>query len=178
KKEKKKEKLIDKNKGYHKTATRLANIQEKASTNLIKISAKMDSVIENSGKKEDTAKLETTFNTLKNEEKKINKKLKSCFDKIDDIEKQLKGVEDSFSETKQTIDDLRQERKHLAAWNDANQGDTTIKITGVVFPGTIVQGRYSEKQIKDKLINAKIKELMYQSDDDKKRRHQYEMIIT
>ena len=37
------------------------------------------------------------------------------------MEKQLKGVEDSCSDIKQTIDDLRQERKHLAAWNDANQ---------------------------------------------------------
>ncbi|MCK5312798.1 MAG: DUF342 domain-containing protein, partial [Desulfobacteraceae bacterium] len=177
KKENKKEKLIDENKKHHKAATHLANLQEKSRTNLIKISTKLDSVMEKNGKKEESAKLETTFSTLKNEDKKIDKKLTSCFDKIDAMEKQLKGAEESFSTIKQNIDDLRQERQHLLDWNKTNLGDTTIHVTGVVFPGTIVQGKYSEKQIKDKLINAKIKELMYQSDDDKRGR-QYEMIIT
>ena len=177
KKQRTKDKLIDENKGYHKAATSLANVLEKSRINQKRISSTLDTILTNKGKKGEAPKLEQTLNTLNGEEEKTNKKLKVCFDKIENMEKKLKIVEDSLVESEQGIDDLREERKHLAEWNDANPGDTTIKVTGVVFPGTLVQGRYSEKQIDDKLVNTKIKELMYQNGDDKKRGHQYEMII-
>ena len=178
KQERKEQKLIDENKKYNKDATSLANIQEKSLTNQKKINSQINSVIENNGNNGKTAGLRKTFEILKNEENKINKKLTACFDKIELIEKQIKKSKDSLFKTQQNIDDLRYEKKHLSDWNDASSGDTTIKVTGAIFPGTIVQGKYSEKKIKEKLINTKIKELMYQDNDDKQRRHQYEMIIT
>ncbi|MCK5541943.1 MAG: DUF342 domain-containing protein [Desulfobacterales bacterium] len=174
---KKLENLIDKNKEYHKNTTRLADIQEKSQANQKRINSKIDSIIENTRDKKETGILKNTLNTLKSEENKINKKLETCFGKIDDLEKRIKSIEDSLSETQQSIDDLRNEKKHLSEWSDANQGDTTIKVTGIIFPGTVVQGKFSEKQIKEKIVNSKIKELMYQKDDDKKRGRQYEMII-
>jgi uncharacterized protein len=177
KEENKKEKLLEENKNYHTTATQIANVQEKTRTNLTKLSAKLDSIVETDGKKEEIEKLKNTYSNLQKEEEVINKKLKSCFDKIDGMENQLKDFEESFSKIKQDIDDLRQEKKHLEEWNETNTGDTTIHVTGAIFPGTLVQGRFSEKQVKDRLANVKIKELMYQNNDDKKRRHQYEMII-
>jgi len=178
KKIKKQEKLIDKNKDRQKTATQLASLLEKSQINLKKIQSKIDSVIANKKGEGDLSKLKNTFKSLKDDELKINKELKSCFDLLKSLEKELKNSEESLAEVKQKMDDLRQERKRLSEWNDANPGDTTIHITGVTFPGTVVQGKYSEKQIKDKLINTKIKELMYKQDGDNKRRHQYEMKIT
>ena len=175
---KKKEKLIDNNKGYHKNATHLANVQEKSQANQKRIISKIDSVIEKTKDKQQAAALESTLNTLKNEENKINKKLGICFGHIDNLDKKIETIEDSLSDIQQSIDNLKNEKKHLSEWSDANPGDTTIKVTGFIFPGTLVQGKFSEKQIKEKIINAKINELMYQQNDDKKRRHQYEMIIT
>ena len=177
KKQRTKDKLIDENKRYHKTATDLANVLEKSRINQKRISSTLDTILASKGKKDEVPKIEQTLTTLKGEEERTNKELRVCFDKIENMEKKLKIVEDALIESAQVIDDLREERKHLAEWNDANPGDTTIKVTGVVFPGTVVQGRYSEKQIDDKLVNTKIKELMYQKNDDKKRSHQYEMII-
>jgi uncharacterized protein (DUF342 family) len=174
KEKKKKEKLTSENKEYHKNATHLANIQEKSMANQKRII----SVIEKTSDKKEITVLKNTLNTVQNEETKVNKQLEVCFNKIDNMEKRIKTIKKSLSQTQQNIEDLRHEKKHLSEWSDANPGDTTIKITGVIFPGTLVQGKFSEKQIDDKIINTKIKELMYQHDDDKRRGHQYEMIIT
>lgn len=83
----------------------------------------------------------------------------------------------SMEKIQQQIDDLKLEKKHLSQWSEANPGDTTTQVTGIVFPGTIVHGIFSEKRIKEKMINVKIKELKHKPDDEKIR-SKYEMVIT
>ncbi len=175
---KKREKLVEENRKLHKSAASFATIQEKSNSNQKRINSQIYSITKKNGDKEKTYKLKQTINTLKDEEHKINKKLEDCFEKINNIEKRVKNIEDSTLETQQNIDDLRQEKKHLTKFSDANPGDTTISVTGIVFPGTIVQGKFSEKQIKEKIINTKIKELMYQNGNGKTKARQYEMKIT
>jgi hypothetical protein len=170
-----KNKNIDENGIHHKTAAKLGNILEKNGKNQQKISSLIGSAMQQDKQKDEIVKLEIALDLLKQEEEKTNKKLKKCFDKIENVEKKLKKIELNLLETQQNIENMKAEKKHLSDWNDANPGDTITKVTGVIFPGTIVQGKYSEKKINEKLINVTIKELMYQ--DDNKRKHQYEMVI-
>lgn len=174
KNQKSKEKLINRNKQYQKDAAYFANIQEKSEKNQKQLTAKIESMIKNNEKKD---LLKKTLNSLKKELKKVNKKLNSYFSKIDEMDEKINSVATSVLEIEQSIDDLVQEKKHLAEWSDANPGDTTVKVTGIVFPGTMVKGKFSEKRIKDKLVNIKIKEFVKQHNDDNKKRNQYEMVI-
>ncbi len=144
KKGKAKEKLVKRNKQYHKDATHLANMQEQTQAS----------------------------------DDKINKKLKVCFDEIDKLEQKIETAETSVLETQEKIDDLVNEKNHLAAFSDANPGNAIIEVTGHIFPGTLVKRKHSEKHIKDKLKNSKIKELMYKDDSKSKKRQRYEMVIT
>ncbi len=176
--QKNKEELISKNKEYHENATHFANLQEKSRTNLKNINAKLNSAIKNKSEKNKTVDLKNKLDSLLSKDNKINIKLESSFDKIDAMETTMTDVDNSLFDIQQSIDDLTNEKKNLSEWSAVNQGNTTVKTTGIIFPGTIIQGLHSEKQIENKVINTKIKELGYKSDDGKKGNHLYQIVIT
>lgn len=143
--------------GYHESTARLAHSLDRAREDGLGLAEKMEAPDDP----------ETRPSALKAQYQKnralfarLDKDLNACFDKIERNENRIMELQMELEMLEDEMDDLQYELVNFAEWKTANPGAALAVITGNVTAGTVVKGPHSQKEIKEGMVNVKIREVV------------------
>ncbi|MCF6248440.1 MAG: FapA family protein [Desulfobacula sp.] len=147
---------------YHKTASKTANELDKARDegHLLKqqIKALTEQPDELRSFKRQLQQNTALFNRL-------DKELNDCFDIIESNGTAIQDIKDQLLEFGELLDDLDYEKNNFTEWGKANDGNPLVVVDGKACSETIVKGIHSQKELKETISRAKIKEVSLKNND-------------
>ncbi len=156
--EKKQQNLRYENEGYQQSTIRVANELDKVVGDKQRIKSNMEELEARSEDKKEILNLKTLLKQKHALYSRLNDQLNERFNAIETNEAQIKKVNLAFDGLDDLIDDLNDERENYLDWADSNPGKSEIIAEGTVIAGTIVHGRHAQREIKEIVSNARIKE--------------------
>lgn len=142
------------NAALQKRVNELAHIQDRSQLEKNKLEQErpeLNGEVHSEGR---TAEIEELENTARNAEKELDQ----CFDKSNDLEKQIAATKSNIQTTRIKIEKLKTEKKNLGKWAKNISGIPVIVVVGAIQAGTIIKGLHTKLVIKKTVRHVKLVE--------------------
>ena len=106
---------------------------------------------------------------------RLDKKLNTLFNQIEQKEKQILDLAVEREELENILEDLFYEQANFNEWLEKNPGTVVVSVTGQITSGTVIRGLASSRQISEDMANVTIKEIL-NSKENRSEIHIYDYI--
>ncbi|MFH2092710.1 MAG: FapA family protein [Pseudomonadota bacterium] len=162
--ENKKNTLVIENQGYQQATARIANELDKASGDKKTLEDESKVLETQPDAKKDLQNVKLLIKQKDILFLRLDTQLNELFDNIEKNDTKIEQINELLEDLEDQIEDLNQERENYIDWGEVNPGKPMITANGKVCAGTIIQGKHSQKEIKETVTNALIKESQFSGD--------------
>ncbi len=163
---KKQQNLRYENEWYQQSAIRVANEIDKVTGDRRRIENSLKELENRSKDKKEILNLKTLLKQKQALYSRLNDNLNERFNVIETNEAQIKKVSLALDGHDDLINDLNAERENYLDWEESNPGKSEVIAEGKVLAGTIVHGRHAQRELKEIVSNARIKECKLSNQGD------------
>ncbi|MBW2642544.1 MAG: hypothetical protein JRC89_04030 [Deltaproteobacteria bacterium] len=143
----------------------MAQVQDKLTVKRRDIENQIEE-LEKEGNKARLADAEAELNESDSEMKTREEDLEKLFDRQDQLPEEISDIQKKISDSRTDVKKMKDKIADIFEWSDREKGIPEVRVNGVIFQDTAINGIYSSLILKQELKHVLINEQKIDGPDD------------